>query len=276
MTDAQIYLSQGAKPVFRRGSAAAGCLLIHGFSAAPTEISWLGDHLHATLGMTTYTPRLAAHGTDPLDMYRARWGDWYASVCDGYEILAGQCDQVYVAGISMGGLLALLLAAADETDITAAAIIAAPVIYRARRIAYTRYLKWLKHTVNIADNHPLVETICTEQERRGETVIGRTHYRRWSVSALAELWNLTQTARRSLPHVSTPMTLLYTRNDNSVSMASIDEIKQHSSSSTIETHIFEQCGHIITQDVERDRAFEIIEAFFQSHLQAEPQTEPTP
>ncbi len=276
MTDAQTYLSPGAKPVYRRGSTTAGCLCIHGFSAAPTEISWLGDHLHDALDMTTYTPRLAAHGTNPLDMQRAHWRDWYASVCDGYEILSSQCDQVYVAGISMGGLLALLLAADETTDITAAAIIATPVVFRVRRIAYARYLKWLRRMVNVADNHPLIDTICAEQERRGETVIGRTNYNRWSVSALAELWHLTQTAQGALPHITTPMTLLYTQNDHSVSLASIDAIQAQTNSQTIETHIFEQCGHIITQDVERDRAFQIVEDFFYPFIQAQPQTEPTP
>ena len=92
------YLTTGARPIFRRGDTAVGCLCVHGFSAAPTEISWLGDYLHDQLNMTTYTVRLAGHGTDADDMQRMRWEDWYLSVWDGYQLLADQCEQVCVAG----------------------------------------------------------------------------------------------------------------------------------------------------------------------------------
>ncbi|MEL7235843.1 MAG: hypothetical protein AAGK74_15165, partial [Chloroflexota bacterium] len=59
---------------------------------------------------------------------------------------------------------------------------------------------------------------------------------------------------------------LYAEQDHSVSLESIDAIKTHTQADNIETHIFAQCGHIITQDIERDEAFEVTEQFFSQFL----------
>lgn len=261
------YLSSGAKPIFRRGGTDAGCLCLHGFSAAPTEISWLGDHLHERLNMTVYTPRLAGHGTAPHDMRRMRWRDWYISARDGYELLASQCERVFVTGISMGGLLALMLAAAEDVEVNAAAVIAAPLVYTHNKVDQARLWKWVRPMVTLHDDDRLPNLIREEQARRGEPVTGRTHYKQWSVWAVAELADLTQVTRDLLPNVTAPLSLIYALNDPSVSMASIDYVREHSHSDIIEHHVLNECGHIITQDTERDEAFEVVEAFFHQHMQ---------
>ncbi|MEM6284416.1 MAG: alpha/beta fold hydrolase [Chloroflexota bacterium] len=261
-----LYVSEGAKPKFRRGGTEAGCLLIHGFSAAPAEITWLGDHLHETLNLTTYAPRLTGHGTDPQHMRRMHWPDWYASVCDGYELLAAQCEKVFVAGISMGGLLALLLMACEESQIEAGAVIAAPIYYKHNRVAATRYLKYLQRMKSMPDKSTMPDLLREEQERRGEPVIGRTHYNVWSLQAVAQLYDLTLIVRDHLPQIATPMTLLYAENDHSVALESIEAIKTQTRAERIETHILEQSGHIITQDIEREKAFTVTEQFFSQFL----------
>ncbi len=260
------YISPGAKPIFKRGSGAVGCLCIHGFSAAPSEIGWLDDHLHENLGMTTYTPRLTGHGTFPEDMRHVRWHDWYMTVRDGYELLASQCDRVFVAGISMGGLLALLLAAAEDTTIDAAAVIAAPLVYNHKHVQRAHLYKWLVPMKDMPDNSGLPQIICEEQQRRGEPIVGRTHYKRWSLAAVAELNKLTQAVQQNLTTVSAALALIYTARDHSVSLQSMDYIKARVQSSSIEQHVLQECGHIITQDVERDKAFHIVEQFFSTQL----------
>lgn len=258
------YLSLGAKPVFNRGNH-IGCLLLHGFSAAPPEISWLGDHLHRSLEMTTYTPRLTGHGTQPEDMRRMRWEDWYMSARDGYELLANQCDQVFVAGVSMGGLLTLLLAAAQDVNISGAALLATPSYYYSKAVANARWLKYLLSMNHMPDRTYLPQIIREEQYRREEHVIGRTHYTRWSLAAVEQLHQLTQTARTHFYQVRDPLLLIYAARDKAVPLECMDDIAHHVSSSSIEKHILHHSGHIITQDVERDTAFSLVEGFFRRH-----------
>src|SRR3990172_3152864 len=97
------------EPFFFRGGP-VGCLLIHGFTSTPKEMRWLGEYL-AGQGHTVYGVRLAHHATQPADMNRSRWHDWFYSAVDGWHILRDQCERVFPIGLSMGGVTALKLAA---------------------------------------------------------------------------------------------------------------------------------------------------------------------
>ena len=61
-------------------------------------------------GVRVVAPRLPGHGTHWRDMERTRWWDWYNTIEDAYFELSEQCGTVFVAGLSMGGALALRLA----------------------------------------------------------------------------------------------------------------------------------------------------------------------
>src|SRR5512143_2591480 len=98
-----------AEPFLLLGdSSKPACLLIHGFTGAPKEMRWMGEYLHGR-GYTCLGVRLAGHATRPEDMVRAHWTDWTASVEDGYHLLCGITSDIFLAGLSMGGVLSLLL-----------------------------------------------------------------------------------------------------------------------------------------------------------------------
>jgi carboxylesterase len=261
------YLNHGARPRFRRGNT-IGCLCVHGFAAAPTEIDWLADHLHHTLGMTTYTVRLDGHGTDHKDMHRMTWHEWYMSVRDAYQVLADQCDEVVVAGISMGGLLSLLLCAAGDAPLSAAAIMAAPIEFKDKNIYSALWLKYIRRVATLYDRTNLPQIVREEQYRRGEPVIGRTHYEEWSVSAVSQLIALSAYVRTALYQIENPLTLIYADKDDAVPLSSSDYIAAHTRSTTVEQHIIAGSRHIITQDTRRDEAFQLVEDFFRRQTHA--------
>src|SRR5919108_165379 len=89
-------------------SAKPACLLIHGFTGTPNEMRWMGEYLHQQ-GYSCLGLRLAGHATHPQDMIRSRWTDWTASVEDGYNLLCGLADTIFLVGLSMGGVLSLLM-----------------------------------------------------------------------------------------------------------------------------------------------------------------------
>ena len=49
-----------------------GALLVHGFTASPTEMRLLGNHLHQR-GLTVAAPLLPGHGTNLADLSKQRW-----------------------------------------------------------------------------------------------------------------------------------------------------------------------------------------------------------
>lgn len=114
----------GGEPFFMKSGGSSGVLLIHGFTGLPAGMFLLGEVLNRA-GFNVLCPRLAGHGTSEQDLMRTTKDDWYNSVLDGFFILRGVCDEIFVVGHSMGGLLTLKL----STDYTLAKIVtlAAPI-----------------------------------------------------------------------------------------------------------------------------------------------------
>ncbi|MFJ4940988.1 alpha/beta hydrolase, partial [Streptomyces pseudovenezuelae] len=99
----------GAEP-FRHEGGEAGVLLCHGFTGSPQSLRPWAQHL-AEHGLTVSLPLLPGHGTRWQDMALTGWQDWYAEVDRELRALTERCTSVFVAGLSMGGTLALRLAA---------------------------------------------------------------------------------------------------------------------------------------------------------------------
>lgn len=86
----------------------AGAVVLHGFTGNPASMRSLAEAL-AAAGLTVELPRLPGHGTRVEDMIPTRFADWLGAAEDAYRDLANRCDQVVVAGLSMGGGLAAWL-----------------------------------------------------------------------------------------------------------------------------------------------------------------------
>lgn len=86
-----------------------GALVVHGFTGSPQSMRGLAEAF-AAAGFSVELPRLPGHGTSVEDMLTTDWSDWSAAVEEAYTSLAGRCEKVVVAGLSMGGTLSLWLA----------------------------------------------------------------------------------------------------------------------------------------------------------------------
>ena len=91
------------------GGPGAGVLLVHGFTSTPASMTPWAEHL-AGAGFRVSVPVLPGHGTVWQDLNRTGWQDWYAEVDRAFLELRGHGEPVFVAGLSMGGGLALRLA----------------------------------------------------------------------------------------------------------------------------------------------------------------------
>ena len=99
---------------FRLPGGRSGVLLIHGLTGTPTEMRFVAKGLNRN-GFTVHGMQLAGHCGDEEDLLKTGWRDWYRSVCEAADRLRGEVDHMFVAGLSMGALLALKLAA-DRPD----------------------------------------------------------------------------------------------------------------------------------------------------------------
>lgn len=88
-----------------------GALLLHGFTGNPVSLRPLAEALAAE-GLAVELPRLPGHGTRWQDLQRTRARDWQREARAGLETLRARTRSRIVVGLSMGGTLALHLAAA--------------------------------------------------------------------------------------------------------------------------------------------------------------------
>jgi carboxylesterase len=101
------------------GSTGKAVLLIHGMTGAPAEMKFLAKRLNRR-GLAVAAPLLAGHGVDEANLLKSTWRDWLGSVREGFTALSAEHDEVYVAGICVGGALGLALAA-EEAKVAGAA-----------------------------------------------------------------------------------------------------------------------------------------------------------
>ncbi len=140
-----------AEPFFFLGDRSKpACLLIHGFTGTPKEMRWMGKYLHQQ-GFTCLGVRLAGHATTPQDMIASHWTDWTASVEDAYSLLKNLTDDIYLVGLSMGGILSLLI----STRLQVKGVVAMSTPYKLRTDPRLRYIKLISRVVRAKNGTPL-------------------------------------------------------------------------------------------------------------------------
>jgi carboxylesterase len=90
---------------------APGVLALHGFTGNPSSMRGLAQAA-AGAGFHVELPALPGHGTTLDDMLTTGWADWTGAVDAAYVHLAERAGRIVVAGLSMGGALALWTALA--------------------------------------------------------------------------------------------------------------------------------------------------------------------
>ena len=106
----------GAEPFFfERGKT--GCILSHGFTGSPKEVKELGIFL-AKKGISTIGPLLPGHGTNVKDMIPTTKEDWYEEYTRAFRMLEENCEEIFVGGLSLGGLLTLKFASEHKAIVT--------------------------------------------------------------------------------------------------------------------------------------------------------------
>ncbi len=96
-----------------RADRRAGALVLHGFTGNPSSVRGLAEAF-AGAGYHVELPRLPGHGTTIDEMLHTGWDDWTGEVHRAVDDLAARVDAIVLAGLSMGGALALWTALAHR------------------------------------------------------------------------------------------------------------------------------------------------------------------
>ena len=238
---------------WKLGDGRRGALFIHGFAGTPPEMRRLGEHM-AAVGWRCSGPVLPGHGSRPEDLHRTRWQDWAAGVQLAFDELAEHCDSVVVAGQSMGGALALHLAASDMR-VCAVACMATPLWLPGFLVnflpAISRVVRWHRPTGEI--------------DLWDQTAVDELHsYGMRSMSSILELKRLVAAVRDELVQIRAPALVLHGARDRLIAPACADEIARRLvSSRAVGLHVYPRSGHAVSIDVDREDVNRRVTAWFE-------------
>jgi carboxylesterase len=243
------------EPFFLQGNK-TGILLIHGFTGTPKEMRWMGEYFNEQ-GFTCLGVRLNGHATDPEDMRRAHYADWTASVEDGYHLLRGITDRVYLAGLSMGGVLSLLM----STRLDVKGIVAMSTPYSLPK----DYPLWALRLYSM-----FVRDAPKDKEMPGASWFDKEAYRSHisypqnPLRSVVELKLLLNEMQAALPKIRKPVLLIHSKDDSYVLPVNMEKIYAGLVNTEDRTKIWVTgSGHVITRDAARRQAFESAREFIQ-------------
>ena len=217
-----------------------GVVLSHGFTGSPHGLRAWAQSL-ADAGFAVRMPLLPGHGTSWQDLARTRWSQWHGALDDAYLDLDSRCDHVFVAGLSMGGALALRIAA---TRPVAGVIVVNPgLVIDDPRAPLAGILKLvLKSTPAIAND------ILKPGMDEGA-------YSRTPVAAAHELNKMFKDTIRLLPRITAPVRVFRSTVDHVVSDTSIAALRRGLTNTPLTLTSLENSYHVATLDNDAEEIF---------------------
>ncbi|MEJ5224684.1 MAG: alpha/beta fold hydrolase, partial [Anaerolineales bacterium] len=182
--------------------------------------------------------------TRPEDMIRSRYTDWLASVEDGYHLLSGVAPRVYLAGLSMGGVLSLL--AASYLPVRGVIAMATPYnLPEDWRVRHTGLLSRIQPYMPKSKEPPGAGWFDAEAWKE------HISYPQNPVRSIGELKQLLDAMRAALPKVTVPVLLVYSKNDHYLPLGSLNSmnyIYEHVGTTDRQKVVVERSGHVLTRD----------------------------
>jgi carboxylesterase len=221
-----------------------GVLLLHGFTGTPRDLVNLAGRLHDN-GLTVSVPRLPGHGTNGSDFLQSGWRDWLRASVDAYADLKARCEAVHLVGFSMGGIIAVLLAA--RFSVTRLVLLAPALRTRSRLLAFTPFVKLFIRRMR----WPYVPKEGFDDP---DLAVLAREYWQWRYSSqAASLLHLKRMSRRLLSRVTADTLTIVGDADGSVPVSVIQLIEGKISAARKRHLVIENGAHLILAGEEGGR-----------------------
>ncbi|MFJ5957878.1 alpha/beta hydrolase [Paenarthrobacter sp. NPDC092416] len=229
-----------------------GVVMSHGFTGSPHSVRPWAEYL-ASAGFAVRLPLLPGHGTTWQDMATRSWREWHRAVDDAYLELASDCDYVFATGLSMGGTLALRIAA---TRPVAGTVVVNPgLVLDDPRAVIVGALKYIVKTTPAIAN----DILKPDQDEGA--------YSRTPVAAAHELKKMYRDTAALLPRISTPVRVFRSTVDNVVSNASLELLRARVQA-PVDVSYLSNSHHVATLDNDAPEIFEGTVEFIQKTMAA--------
>jgi carboxylesterase len=242
-SDTQPYAADGG-PI--------GVVVCHGLTGMPGSMRPWAEAL-AAAGLTVRVPRLPGHATRWQDANRVSWQDWCTALEISVDEVRTRCPHTFVAGLSMGGTLALRLAEQRGDDLAGVIVVNAS-LFTTRKDA--KLLPLIQRFI------PAMPPIGSDIKKPGVT---EPAYPKLPVKAayqLSLLWKLTNA---ELARISQPLLVMTSRDDHVVEPANSERLLAGVSSTDKQQVWLEDSYHVATLDNDLPLIIDTSLSFIRAH-----------
>jgi carboxylesterase len=236
---------------------APGVLLLHGAGDTPQTLRELGTLLHEQ-GFAVSAPLLPGHGRSVRDFARVSARAWQAAALAAYDDLHPGRPWVAIVGLSMGGALAALTAAARPD--AAALVLLAP---------YLDLPVGLRVGAALAKAAAVLSAYYSSEDVRSirdpAAAARGLAYGVFTPRALRALRDTADAAFRVLPSVTVPTLIVQSQHDNRVAPSVATRALQRLGTADKRLEWVSDGGHVITVDYGKAQVFALTVGWLRDH-----------
>ncbi len=228
---------------FDLGQGSHAVLLLHGWHSSPREMRPLAEKLSA-LGFRCHCPLLKGHGTRLEDLLPTRFEDYLADATSAWNELSAAHERVSICGLSMGGLMALYLAARVQV---ANLILIAPFLQPYGK-TFGLPNRWLVGRV------PLPAVMRKKNPGPIRDPVAAADHVAYSALATQSMISVAEAGRRFWPlahSVQSPILIHHSQTDTTSDYSGTVRLMKSIGSSDKTLLTYQRGNHVITLDFDR-------------------------
>lgn len=225
-------------------------LLLHGLTGHSADVRMLGRFLEKK-GYTSHAPIYRGHGVPPEELIKSNPDEWWEDVTKAFEHLRKLgYDEIAVAGLSLGGVLGLKLAYSEK--IKAIIPMCTPMFF--------------DNETQLTQGFKQFSKEYKQLEGKDEATIKQelTDVMEQSTAVFDKLANLIKEVKSNVDTIYTPTYVIQARKDQMINTESATYIYENVEADEKELKWYEESGHVITLDKEKDQLFEDIFQFLET------------
>ncbi|MDY0408847.1 alpha/beta hydrolase [Virgibacillus soli] len=225
-------------------------LLLHGFTGHSADVRMLGRFLEKK-GYTSHAPIFRGHGLPPEKLIESNPSEWWEDVQQAFTHLKNLgYQEIAVAGLSLGGVLGLKLSYSE--NLKAMIPMCAPMFFDNEQQLTAGFKHFSKGYKQL--------------ERKDDQIIEKELDKLMGESKplFTQIGNLINDVKENVDTIYTPVMVVQARNDEMINTDSATYIYNQIESDVKEIRWYEQSGHVITLDKQKDQLHEDIYQFLES------------
>ncbi len=256
------------------------CFLIHGLTGTAKEMGSLAQRLN-NKGFAVAAPLMEGHNKSISVLKRKSWQELYNSIKKAFLEYEPHYRNIFVAGLSFGALLGILLAYEFPKKVKALNCfsptlffdgwgtpklrILLPIVYKTPLKYYFYFKEEYPYGIKNEKLRSRIESYYKDSKIDDYSKVHLYGYPVIPVSCMYQNYLLAKYVMSILDKIELPIQLLQAKNDDVTSPKNSYYIYRNISSKDKQIIFFEDSYHIITADQERDKVAEKAISFFESH-----------